>query len=77
MTVQNVSSVKEAHLWGRAWNATISSTLGSVFLFLTAPLMVLYFYISAFYFDCSLSAPIEALFSQKLTINQLLALLPD
>lgn len=74
MTVDSGSG--ELRLWGRSWNASLSTTLGCLFIFLTAPLAVFYFYICAFHFDCSLWAPVSGLFSGTLTIEDLYYLLP-
>jgi 7-dehydrocholesterol reductase len=46
--------------WGRAWSSDLTSFLGCFLVMLFSPLMALYFYISAFYYDCSLIAPISA-----------------
>lgn len=44
--------------WGRAWKVDITTYLSSAAILLFTPLLALYFFISAFYFDCSLLAPL-------------------
>lgn len=43
--------------WGRAWNSDLTSVLSCLSLMVFSPILALYFYISAFYYDCSLVAP--------------------
>ncbi len=51
----------KGHIWGRASVVSLPTFLVTLLLLIFAPLLVVYFYISAFYFNCSLTAPIEAI----------------
>jgi 7-dehydrocholesterol reductase len=62
--------------WGRAWNADTYKVATSLLILTTTPLMVFYFYISAFHFDCSLFLPIQQIVEGQLTLSEFLALLP-
>lgn len=55
--------------WGRAWNAQFQAILGTLSIMMLSPLLVLYFYLSCFYFDCSLTQPIIALVSGNINLN--------
>lgn len=62
--------------WGRASHVQLQSFLGCLFIITLTPWLVFYFYISAFAFDCSLSAPILALLSGNLSLQELWTKLP-
>lgn len=73
---QKVDALDEKNLWGRAWHVSLPTTLGCLLLLMTTPLMVFYFYICAFHFDCSLFLPIHMLFKGQLSLGDLYFLLP-
>lgn len=79
MTISNEAKSTEinGNLWGRAWSASLPTTLGCLFIFLTAPVAVFYFFISAFHFECSLWAPIHLIWSGSLQLSDLGTLLPS
>ena len=57
----------QATNWGRAWKTTWLSLFTTIALLLTAPLMVLYFYVSCVQFQGSLVAPAVALYTGEVT----------
>lgn len=58
--------------WGRASKASFYTTLNCLGLLIGTPLTVLYFYVSAFMFDCSLLAPIQAFMAGSLSFREML-----
>lgn len=75
MTIE--SGTGELRLWGRSWNASLSATLGCIFIFLTAPVAVFYLYLCAFHFDSSLMKPVTEILSGQTTFTELFRLLPS
>lgn len=73
----NPEGIAINHKWGRAWQASVPAFLGCLLLLTTAPFLVLYFYIAAFYFDCSLIAPIQGLYYQELRFSDFIGMLPS
>lgn len=66
----------DTKMWGRAWQASWPSVLGCLSLLVFSPFLVGYFLISAFYFECSLIAPVEALFKGDISIANLITMIP-
>lgn len=62
--------------WGRASQVSTSAFLGSLFLLTLSPFLVFYFYISAFYFDCSLIAPLQALYVREISFSEFVGMFP-
>lgn len=75
MTQRNTTAVNNK-IWGRASEVSLSSFLSCLVLLTTSPLLVFYFYLSAFHFDCSLIAPIEAIYANKISLSSLFLLVP-
>lgn len=71
-----IENPAEKTSWGRAWNASVATTLGCLFLLVSTPFTVLYFYICAFHFDCSLVSPLQMLLEGNLHFAELLTLAP-
>lgn len=63
--------------WGRAWSASLTSVLGCLALLTLSPLLVAYFFISAFFYDCSLTAPLQAVLNNSITVTELIGLIPS
>lgn len=77
MSSQSVLKESEYATWGRAWKVgawTLSSCIG---LLVFSPLMVLYFYVAAFYYDGALSAPLIDLMSGNISLATLWKQLPS
>lgn len=55
--------------WGRASEVSKFTSIGTVCILAGTPLLVLYFYISAFAYNCSLLAPLIALWEGKLSLK--------
>lgn len=64
-------------LWGRVWQANIMNALGNLSIILVTPCIVFYFYIAAFFFNCSLVVPIQELLAGRFGWAQLHASLPQ
>lgn len=64
-------SKMQATNWGRAWKTTWLSLFSTIGLLVTAPLMVLYFFVSCVHFNGSLFGPAAALYSGEATIGSL------
>lgn len=62
--------------WGRASEANFISVLGSFAILTCSPILALYFYVVAFHFDCSLTAPLLGLYHGSLTFISLWQMLP-
>lgn len=62
------SAHSQKAIWGRASEVSLWTSIGTVCILAGTPLLVLYFYISAFYYGCSLLAPLEALWEGNLDI---------
>lgn len=76
MSIQNSEIVVPSHIWGRASRVSILTLISCLLILMTTPLLVFYFYIAAFHFDCSLVAPIDAVLTGKLSISSLFSLFP-
>lgn len=63
--------------WGRAWSISLFDFLGCLALLVFSPFVVLYFYISAFSYNGSLVAPIQAWLSGELTLSDVWIKLPS
>lgn len=74
MSINIFQATTSANTWGRSAQSSKTSFLTCLSLLTLAPVLVLYYLISAFYFDCSLFTPLQAIVSQS-TID-LLAPLP-
>lgn len=68
MTAHSSSTATQGQ-WGRAWKVNPLTLLNCAAIFLFTPFIALYFFISAFYFNCSLMAPLTA--SPQLWWNKL------
>ena len=55
--------------WGRASEVSTFTLFGTLTILMGAPLLVLYFYLAAFYYHCSLLAPLIALWKGELSIT--------
>jgi len=62
----------EAKNWGRAWETTWLSLFSTIALLITAPMMVLYFFIACVHFKGSLIAPAYALATGEASLSALL-----
>lgn len=60
------STLSQKTIWGRASEVSLWTSIGTVCILAGTPLLVLYFYISAFFYGCSLLAPLEALWEGNL-----------
>lgn len=76
-TIENADELGRNKTWGRAWQVSLPTLLSCLILLTTSPLMVFYFYIVAFHFDCSLTAPIEALLNNTMVFADLVSLIPS
>lgn len=74
---QNTEPLPVNANWGRAWEVKLPTLLSCVLLITFSPLLVFYFYITAYDFDCSLIAPIQAAINGTLSFVNLAAMLPD
>jgi 7-dehydrocholesterol reductase len=70
---QGNETLSTAKTWGRAWQVSLPTLLSCILILTTAPLFVLYVYISAFYFDFSLREPFQALFSHDISWEEILS----
>lgn len=61
------TEIKESGQWGRAWAVELRTFLGCLLILTLSPLMVMYFYICAFSYDCSLTGPIYDILNGNLT----------
>jgi 7-dehydrocholesterol reductase len=75
-TVQKSQDNANNKIWGRASQVSLISFLGSLSLLLFSPFLVAYFVISAFFFDCSLLAPLLSLYQKKNSLSNLFTLIP-
>ncbi len=73
VTIQKSESLTSNKTWGRASEVSLPTLLGCLFLFIATPLLVYYFYISAFFFNCSLIAPLQVIMHDT---SSFLALIP-
>lgn len=64
-------------IWGRAWQVSLPTFLSCLLLLTMTPLMVLYFYITAFHFEGSLSAPLQALWQGEMALSNFIPMIPD
>ena len=76
MTSHQVDAIQTNDTWGRATRVNFLTALGTFAILTTTPFVVFYFYIAAFYYDCSLMAPLEALYTHQTTFMEMLHLLP-
>lgn len=75
--MKEISAKKDCGQWGRAWQVRLQTLLYCSLIMTTTPLMVLYFYLAAFFYDCSLVKPVLQLFSGEVTLSGLWAKLPS
>jgi 7-dehydrocholesterol reductase len=76
-TTQNPDIYQIKKGWGRASTVGFKTLLGCFCIMLFTPLMVVYFYIAAFHFNCSLLAPIQFVASGGLELLSLADFLPS
>jgi len=69
--------LKGIAMWGRVEKSRFATSLGALLIMLVTPLLAFYFYIVAFSFDCSLSAPIIGLWQGEIGIQELWEALPS
>src|SRR5580704_14518211 len=71
------TSQREYGQWGRAWVVEMGTFLSCLLIMLFTPLIVLYFYLSAFNYDCSLSAPMIDIIAGNISFRGLWEMLPQ
>jgi 7-dehydrocholesterol reductase len=76
MKSEEILKSPEAGQWGRALYAKLGTLLSCMLLFNFAPWVVLYFYVAAFSYEGSLSAPIIDIVSGSATFADLYSKLP-
>jgi len=75
-TIEKIDKADLKLEWGRASTTGFGTLIGCLAIMLFTPLLVVYFYISAFHFNCSLIAPIEFILSGGLNRVNVLSFLP-
>jgi 7-dehydrocholesterol reductase len=63
-------------IWGRASQVSLPTFLSCLALLTTSPLIVFYFYIVAFHFECSLLAPAQTWWQGEMTLSEFTSLIP-
>ncbi len=69
--------LEKSNHWGRAWAVEMKTAISSLLILTLTPLMVFYFYICAFFYDCALTAPIMELVSGNLTLSSVWEKIPS
>lgn len=75
-TLEQTRSQKDGQ-WGRAWAVELKTTLSCLLILAFTPMMVLYFYICAFNYECSLIAPIGGLISGNISLKDFREMMPQ
>lgn len=76
-TMENLEKADLKLGWGRASTVGFKTWLGCLSIMLFTPLLVVYFYVAAFHFNCSLLAPLEFIFAGGLNSTSILEFLPS
>ncbi|MBA2726573.1 MAG: hypothetical protein H0U49_00165 [Parachlamydiaceae bacterium] len=63
--------------WGRAWKADLISYITAIAILIVVPVVVFYFYIAAFYFNCELATPALGLFQGTLSFKDVWRMVPN
>lgn len=78
--MSTVGKIERADLklgWGRASSVRFGTLMGCLSIMLFTPLLVIYFYIAAFHFNCSLLAPLEFISAGGLSTVNVLTFIPE
>lgn len=76
-SIHDANRFSKRGLWGRAWQVSLQTWLSCFLLLIFSPVLVFYFYIVAFHFDCSLVAPIQSVWLGTMNLSDIASWIPQ